>query len=142
MLTCTGDVSTGRPGDEAELRGTVVLRFRSSLIRGWTLDHGLLLLHHTGKATTRVEVAAFDGELDEKAPPRREPAVKWIAAEVQPQAQGWSLVRVPGEALRALAADERRGLLVRLPRDWRVSSRESMRGAPYMFVEGSSANTR
>lgn len=136
MLNCTGDASIGRDGAEKELRGTIVLRFRSSLIRGWSLERGLLLLHHSGPAAARLQVAAFDAEWDEKAPPRNVPSVRWLDAAVEPQPAGWALVRVPAEALRALSADERRGLLVRLPKEWRVSSRESLQNVPYMFAEG------
>lgn len=142
MLNCIGDASIGRPGDERELRGTIVLRFRSSLIRGWSIDEGLLLLHHGGSGTASVQVAPFDAVFDEKAPPRRAPEVEWLDAKVEPQPGGWALVRVPGEALRALAADERRGLLVQLPKHWRVASRESLRNVAYMFAEGRSANAR
>lgn len=137
MLECTGDASIGRDGRETELRGTIVLRFRSSLIRGWSVNEGLLLLHHGETATGRVQVAPFDAEFNEKAPPREVPNAKWIDAKVEAQPAGWSLIRVPGEALRALAEDERRALLVKLPRKWRVASRDSLRNVPYMFAEGS-----
>lgn len=142
MLTCIGDASIGRRGDEKELRGTIILRFRSSLIRGWSVDEGLLLLHHGENGAARVQVAPFDGEFDEKAPPRAIPNAKWLDAKVEPQPAGWALVRVPGAALRALVEDERRALLVKLPAGWRVASRESLKNVPYLFAEGKPAAAR
>jgi hypothetical protein len=142
MLHCTGDVSLGRRGDEKQLQGTVLFRFRSSLIRAWTVERGLLLLHHTGPPVRVVKVAAFDFSWNEKSPPSEPRGILWLDAPVEPQPAGWALVRVPGEALRPLVADETRGLLVRLPRKWRVSSRDSLQNVPYMFAEGTPPSSR
>jgi hypothetical protein len=65
-----------------------------------------------------------------------------MSARVEPQPEGWVVLHVPPALAQALVEDERRELRVRLPRDWRVDSLESLRYRPTLFVEGTRSTSR
>ena len=126
MLDCTWDASVGRRDSrEMELRGEIALRFRTSHIPRWKLGRAQLLLRHRGHAVESLPVRVVGR--------------KWIAARVEPQPEGWVLVNIPADMAQPLVEDERREIRIRLPKDWRVDSLESLRYRPYMFVEGERA---
>lgn len=129
MLDCTWDGSVGRRDTrEPELGGEIALRFRTSHIPGWKINRAQLLLRRRGRAVDSLPVRVA----------RR----KWIAARVEPQPEGWVIVHLPTEAVQPLVEDEQREIRIRLPKDWRVDSLESLRYRPYMFVEGERATLR
>jgi hypothetical protein len=129
VLDCTWDGSVGRRDPrEMELRGEIALRFRTSHIPGWSITNAKLLIRRRGRPVESLPVRVGTG-----AP---------MSARVEPQPEGWVVLHVPPALAQALVEDERRELRVRLPRDWRVDSLESLRYRPTLFVKGTRSTSR
>ncbi len=135
LLECTQDAAAGGQGRDKEMKGAILLSFRASAIPGWTVDRGQLLLRKRGHTAASVKVAAVREPWTEAKPPKSL-KLDWVDAPVEEQPEGWVLIRIPGAVVQPMAADQRRGIAVKLPPDWRVDSRESIRYAPYLYVEG------
>ncbi|MBM3734582.1 MAG: hypothetical protein FJW39_02250 [Acidobacteria bacterium] len=135
MLECIQDGSTREAGKSRVLRGVAALSFRTTHVSGWRMSSGKLLIRRRGGTVRTVQVAAHPDPWREAGRIKvRRP--EWRQAAVAEQGEGWVMIEVPGDLLQPLVDDQRRGILVKLPADWRVDSRESIHFKPYLFAEG------
>jgi hypothetical protein len=158
VLECTADAwlvaqSQGQLnglGRELVLNGTkkvVLLNFRTSHIAGWKLQGATLMLHqHAGRAPSRLDIAIITDQWLETASAWHLTTPKRVLSfAVTALPEGWLEVKLAPQFIEALAAGHGSGIVVseRGRASERVfGSRETLKFAPYVVVDGVQTKTR
>lgn len=145
IVKCVSDGWTSGSGftmKGQELRpGTVLVSFRTWNLTRWSVDHAVLVLHAArGESPGKAEIAPIPSAWGELEAPRFDMSkLKFVAADLQIEPQGWLAITVPKSLVEDMAANRAFGLAIRFRggKEVVLHSREMSSFAPYLIVTGS-----
>jgi hypothetical protein len=146
MLECVSDTSipsTDGHAQELRLPQLIMMNFRFAVIRNWSVSKATLLLHVAGGGIPgHLEIATIGSEWDERAPVKLDlRKLQFLGYKVETKPEAWISIEVSPSLIELIANGQGHGLALRdrsSAREHVLHSRESVRFAPYLIVEGMS----